>query len=484
MQALPAYLSSEIFKNLFFYQNYFCCEFDHRNLILQMWGQGEHLGLGDWTIHKNLEDEGFLQGMPMYDSWVLHDVHVAEGHYADIYFSPTLRGKKYLLFAPKTEGVKLLHEYQQYHHQHGLDNGGSSSDMKKDLALDAGFIKSVSKQLSAPVSLVLGSTYLLNLQENLPRKVQDQVDVIGRATHEMMQTLANLRDYMFFANDSFRLDINNISLENLMQQVTSVFAPMASNKDVAFSINVTEHCPDYLQIDSERVKQLLLNLLFTCLDKTNGSLIEVELDDIDNFLVVTIDFTAADLEGDPLVDIKGDHGQTLSLGVSKSLIDNMGGRLAFGRSDDDATFTIVIPYTLSSALEREKIEEVQQVQGEEGVKTILLVGREPIRVVRYKSYLNAMGHDVTTAGDGQLALALLEQVPFDLVITELTLPYLGGQELVTQMQSRGQTLPVIALSSSGEDEHLQELSNIGFTSVLVKPIRFARLLSELEKVAK
>ena len=118
---LPKHLSSEFFEKLFLFKNYFCCEFDDQQKIMQLWGAANLLGLNDWTIGFSLEQVGFLQGMPMDEQWVLQDVQVSKGYFADIYFSSLDQGNKYLLFAPKTEDVERQLEYQQFHHQQKLD---------------------------------------------------------------------------------------------------------------------------------------------------------------------------------------------------------------------------------------------------------------------------------------------------------------------------------------------------------------------------
>jgi len=481
MQPLPTYLSSEIFKNLFFYQNYFCCEIDPKNIILQTWGDGSKIGLDEWTVNKNIEDAGFTQGMPNYDSWVLHDVKVSDEHHADIYFSPTLRGKKYLLFAPKTEAVNRLKVYQQFHHNAGLNNNTDVSKLQQNNLIDSEFISTVSKHMSAPLSMILGSTYLLKMQSDLPEAVSSQINVVDRATNEMMLILGNLRDYMFFDDASFRLDINNTSLESLLQQVTTVFTPLAANKNVICALEVTEHCPSYLQVDSIRVKQVLLNLLNHCLPYVDNNRIDLLIDEVDSFLVATIDFSSNSPLVNPLETESENVDDHLALDVTKKIILEMQARFAFMQTNNEVNFTLVIPYTLSSALTQEKMQSVEETDEESN--TILLVSDDPIRSVRYKSYLNAMGFDVTLAADGQLGLALIEQVPFNFVITELELPYISGQEMTKTLRENGSAIPIIAFSDSDDVDHLSELKELGCTSVLKKPVNFKILSSEMEKYA-
>lgn len=93
--------------------------------------------------------------------------------------------------------------------------------------------------------------------------------------------------------------------------------------------------------------------------------------------------------------------------------------------------------------------------------------------------LQASGLEVQTlreAGNGMQALALIESYPPDLVLTDLNMPGMGGEDLVRQLRSRTATsdLPVLVVSSDPSQLRLDRLRRHG-ASVLAKPFAPERL---------
>jgi two-component system chemotaxis response regulator CheY len=93
--------------------------------------------------------------------------------------------------------------------------------------------------------------------------------------------------------------------------------------------------------------------------------------------------------------------------------------------------------------------------------------------------LRGAGYEVIEAGDGEEALEKLDTSPVDMVITDLTMPGMNGIELVREIRSRSdcQSLPVVMLSTVGEEKTLEEGREAGATGWMVKPFEPEELLS-------
>lgn len=89
------------------------------------------------------------------------------------------------------------------------------------------------------------------------------------------------------------------------------------------------------------------------------------------------------------------------------------------------------------------------------------------------------GHAVTTAADGESALALLESHRFDGVVLDLGLPKLGGMEVLAWIRRRLPALPVLILTArDGVDDRVAGL-NAGADDYLTKPFNLAELQARL-----
>ena len=101
-----------------------------------------------------------------------------------------------------------------------------------------------------------------------------------------------------------------------------------------------------------------------------------------------------------------------------------------------------------------------------------------------ETILKKEGHHVTIAKDGQEAVTHLDNHSnqYDLVITDIMLPFVSGYEIVTKVKKQFATTPVIIVSSVGDDEGIQKGLGIGADDYITKPIIAGDLLPRVQKL--
>jgi two-component system chemotaxis response regulator CheY len=98
--------------------------------------------------------------------------------------------------------------------------------------------------------------------------------------------------------------------------------------------------------------------------------------------------------------------------------------------------------------------------------------------------LNAVGiSDVHEAGDGVEALAVMEQQPFDLVLTDWNMPQKTGVELCRDIRAKGSKVPVFMITTEAEKGRVMEALQAGVTDYLVKPFTNEALRAKLDNYA-
>jgi two-component system KDP operon response regulator KdpE len=111
-------------------------------------------------------------------------------------------------------------------------------------------------------------------------------------------------------------------------------------------------------------------------------------------------------------------------------------------------------------------------------KSILVVDDEPqiTRVLRMA--LAGHGYNVRTAGDGDEALEVMRQWTPDLVITDLSMPNMGGLELCRRIRSKT-AVPIIVLSVRGEEKPKVEALDSGADDYVTKPFNMNELVARV-----
>ena len=102
---------------------------------------------------------------------------------------------------------------------------------------------------------------------------------------------------------------------------------------------------------------------------------------------------------------------------------------------------------------------------------ILIVEDEGATAWALAESLREDGHETSTVGSAEDALARLRRQPADLVITDLRLPGLGGAQLARRLRAGRRPTPVIVVTAFGSSDVLQELSAYGVHAVFPKPFR-------------
>jgi CheY-like chemotaxis protein len=105
---------------------------------------------------------------------------------------------------------------------------------------------------------------------------------------------------------------------------------------------------------------------------------------------------------------------------------------------------------------------------------ILVVDDEPAQRFLLRRIFERAGHEVTDAGDGAAALRVVRESPPDLVVTDMMMPVMGGDELIRRLRFEPATAGIPILAVSG-DPHLA----VGADAVIPKPHKW----EDLTKVA-
>ncbi len=172
------------------------------------------------------------------------------------------------------------------------------------------------------------------------------------------------------------------------------------------------------------------------------------------------------------------HGQGTGLGLAvvHGIVRDAGGAITlYSEPGRGTTFTIVLPVVqaaTSSVCQPDQLTTGHQ-------ERILFVDDEIILCVLAREMLSALNYQVTIANDGEEALALIRQsaVPFDLVITDTTMPRLTGIELIATLRALHPGLPMILTSGQGPDSSATLPSDVRF---LAKPITMAELATAIQ----
>jgi len=116
---------------------------------------------------------------------------------------------------------------------------------------------------------------------------------------------------------------------------------------------------------------------------------------------------------------------------------------------------------------------------------ILIVDDHPDMLARIADMLAQTGHEVVLQDDSKKALAQLQGEPFDILITDMLMPDVGGADIIRQIRRHNANLWIVAISGGGQEMSVNTVLRIseayGADRVLYKPFRKPELLAAIAR---
>jgi CheY-like chemotaxis protein len=112
---------------------------------------------------------------------------------------------------------------------------------------------------------------------------------------------------------------------------------------------------------------------------------------------------------------------------------------------------------------------------------VLVVDDDPLQLRAAARLLRALGHSGALAPQGQVALDLLGQQVFDVVLLDLRMPGLDGVEILRLLRPRFPQLPVVLVSGDDLSAHWDHYRQAGASAFLLKPLDVDALAGVLHR---
>ncbi|KYF69618.1 hybrid sensor histidine kinase/response regulator [Sorangium cellulosum] len=363
------------------------------------------------------------------------------------------------------------------------------------------FLASMSHELRTPLNGILGYAQLLQRSPRLAPEDRSSVDVVRRSGEHLLTLIDDVLDLARIEAGRMDLAPGDVHLPSLARAVAELCKVRAAQKGLAFEHEVAEGTPGWVRVDERRLTQVLLNLLGNAIKFTRegrvsfrvmardagaggGALFRVE--DTGPGIApadVARIFEPFEQAGDERARLEG---AGLGLAISRRIVDQMGGRIDVESAPGEgSTFTVALD--LPALAGEPRVDErrgAAAITGYEGARrTILAVDDNEDNRAFLRDALAPLGFEVLEAAGGEAAVTLAEGRRPDLVLMDLRMPGLGGDEAARRIRRLPGLagVPIVATSASVEAPERARSAAAGCDGFLAKPIALGALLELLER---
>jgi signal transduction histidine kinase/CheY-like chemotaxis protein len=366
------------------------------------------------------------------------------------------------------------------------------------------FSANISHELRTPLHGIIGLTSLLNYQE------KDSLSEDGKMYLENLEFSA---DYLLsLINDVLeisKIDSKTIHLEDksfnvalFINNLSTTFTNLIERSNNQFDIIIDPKVPEYIKGDPIRLSQILINLIGNSLKFTRNGEVELRLKYLsENKEKVKLRFEIEDNgPGIPkekqedvfnkFIQIKNQssnlHGTGLGLPIVKELLHLFGSEIVLkSELGKGSVFSFEIDFLLGDRNEISHLSDDKSLNkyGLEN-KSILLVDDNQINLIVSEKILELDGYSVITCKNGVEALNLLSKTDFDLVLMDLHMPKMDGEETVKEIRKTNNIIPIILITASSIANQWDYYKSLGFNDFIVKPYDKYNFLQKITKVLK
>lgn len=357
------------------------------------------------------------------------------------------------------------------------------------------FVSRMSHELRTPLNAVIGFAQLLELDDLTPEH-RESVGYILKGGRHLLDLIDEILDIARIESGRLKLSTEPVSLTVALNDVAEMVAPLAAavEVDIQRSLNDDVH----VFADRQRLIQILLNLLSNAIkyNRPRGTVQVTCRPTGDGHIRIDVSDTGFGIRSEDLsllfapferlgAEQTGIEGTGIGLTLSQQLAEAMGGSLevstVLGRG---STFSLVLPEAEA------QVERYERLHGDSVRSTIGSLGGTVLHIEDNLSNLKLVERilarhasvRVVATMQGRLGIQLAREHRPRLVLLDLHLPDIGGDEVLRQLRDDPVTagIPVVIVSADATRGEVQRLLAAGAAGYVTKPIDVRELLRLLD----
>lgn len=362
------------------------------------------------------------------------------------------------------------------------------------------FLANMSHEIRTPLNSVIGFSEQLS-QDNLSSQQKEQVEAIKTSSELLLDLVNDILDFSKYEVGKINFDKVTFAPADAINEVFNSIAILASRKGLQLEKQISFNAGLTIVGDSLRLKQVIMNLLSNAIKFTDKGSVTLKADMIAvskkiGALKIQVIDTGVGIEDKDAAVIFDEFSQVnysttkntqkgtgLGLAICKRIVELQNGKIGLTSVvHKGSNFTFEIPYELcDDVASKQKSLAITDV-GHLAGKRILLVDDNKMNVLLAQTVIKKYSVITDTAYDGSEAFELFKKNNYDLILTDVQMPIMGGVELTRMIRAEDDkvkaNVPVLGVTANVLEEDRDKYLAAGMNDLVLKPY------SEKELIAK
>ena len=358
------------------------------------------------------------------------------------------------------------------------------------------FLSNMSHELRTPLNAIIGFSRLMldDIKHyKVPAKFTEYLGHLDYSGRRLLSVVNSVIDLNKIEAGMMLVQIEPTHLREFIKDLEGMLAITANEKDVAFSVHVSDNLPTNLVIDQAKISQIITNLVHNAIKFTDsGKWVKVELSLNNENLVITvadqgvgissIDQTKLFGKFQQVGQAKSSEGSGLGLSITHGLVELLGGSIkVLSTLGSGSIFKVILPQQSDTDISQGSPITTLIKDNFDPKSKILLVEDNEINQAVMLAIFESLGIPITIAETGEDAVEIVNSRHFDLIFMDIHLPGIDGRQASEQIKHKYPDIPIVALSADTFNQHKFADNDKIWDEYLSKPLEKEKLVQALNR---
>jgi signal transduction histidine kinase/CheY-like chemotaxis protein len=367
------------------------------------------------------------------------------------------------------------------------------------------FLANMSHELRTPMNAIIGFGDVL-CDEDLSDDQIGYVKMIQDSSKNLLTIINDVLDFSKIEAGELSIERFEFSLQKLLEGVETLIRPFAVKKNLQFNIVQKAGIPKTICSDITRLRQCLINLTNNAIKFTERGYVRITVSllqgDGPRSMRFDVEDTGIGIPPEQLGNVfeqfnQADNTHTrkyggtgLGLAITRQLTELLGGEVGLSSVvGQGSVFTMTIPIGVDGTSgTRLRLDgdgnayDAAQVVSHTVLRGRVLLAEDSLpNQTLMRILLEKVGLELIIVSDGGRAVVEGVKDEYDMILMDMQMPVMNGDEATRQLRKKGVTTPIVALTANAMEGDDKACIQAGCSDYLSKPINRDRLMEVLSK---